>query len=29
MLFLKDGRDLIETQIQNNRTVVNWEATQK
>ena len=27
-VVLKDGRDLIETQIQNNRTVVNWDATQ-
>lgn len=26
-VVLKDGRDLIETQIQNNRTVVNWKAT--
>jgi len=28
-VVLKDGRDLIETQVQNNRTVVNWDATQK
>jgi aspartokinase/homoserine dehydrogenase 1 len=27
-VVLKDGRDLIETQVQNNRTVVNWDATQ-
>ena len=27
-IVLKDGRDLIETQIQNNRTIVNWDATQ-